>query len=100
MARWGDEWAAGRGGGSIWPRVVAGFSFDAVRVSFAVVLRFACSIMPCIEAEMAEVAAVAAVLNGDAGLRGDVGRAIMLFVGEEGAIAYSLIGERGSVLEL
>jgi hypothetical protein len=79
---------AGRGGGSICPRVdvVVVFSFEAVRLSLDAAPRFACSSMPCIDAEMADVAAVAAVLSGEAGLRGDVGRAIMLFAGEVGAI--------------
>jgi hypothetical protein len=38
--------------------------------------RLACSTMPCREALIALVAAEAAVLSGEAGFRGDVGRAI------------------------
>lgn len=105
VVRWGESGAAetGRGGGSIWPLVlvvVVDFSLDAVRFSLAAVLRLACSIMPCIEAEMAEVAADAADFKGDAGLSGEVGRAIMLLAGDNGANTCSLTGERGSVREL
>lgn len=50
---------------------------------------------------MADVAAEATVFRGDAGLRGDTGRAIYDgFDGEDGATLYSLIGEWGRVLEL
>lgn len=88
----------GRGGGSMTPRVLAVavvLSFDAVRFRRAAAPRFACSNMPCMLAETA----VAAVLSGEAGLSGDVGRAIMLLVGEV-FTGYSLIGERGRVREL
>lgn len=104
IVRWGEAGplSPGRGGGSIFPRVpvVAGFSLDVVLVILAAVPRFACSIMPCTLAEMADVAAVAADLNGLAGLRGETGLAMKLLAGEPGAIVYSLIGERGSVREL
>lgn len=82
----------GRGGGAMVvllfvfaPRVVVAvddfsiFSFEAVRARRAVaapVPRFACSTMPCREAEIAEVAAEAADLSGEAGFRGEVGRAM------------------------
>jgi hypothetical protein len=51
---------------------------------------------------MADVAADAADLRGEAGLRGETGRAMRLFAGEIGFIGlvYSLIGDRGSVREL
>lgn len=102
-ARSGDDGTGGLGGGSIWPLVVVvvAFSLDAVRVNFAVaaVPRFACSSIPCTEAEIAEVAAVAADLNGEVGFIGDMaGRAIMLLAGEVGAAAakpVSLTGDRG-----
>jgi hypothetical protein len=74
-------------------------------VNFAAVAvppRFACSIIPCTLAEMADVADVAADLRGEVGRIGDmavVGRAIMLFAGEVGYFR-SLIGERGRVREL
>lgn len=92
---------AGRGGGSMAPLaevavVVVALSFDAVRLRRAVAPRFACSYMPCTLAETA----VAAVLSGEAGLRGDVGRAIMLPLTGEVLTGYSLIGERGRVREL
>ena len=87
--------------------VLFAFSRDAVRLSFPAVaaLRFACSIIPCAAAEMADVAADAADFNGEAGLRGDMGRAINDFAGEEGfkglVVVWSpLMGERGSVREL
>lgn len=97
--RCGDDGGAGRGGGNIWPFVVvvvvavaaSCFSFDAVRASRDAWPwpRLACSIIPCTEAEMAEVAAFAAVLSGDVGFSGDTGRAIMLLAGDEGAAAGS-----------
>jgi hypothetical protein len=77
----------GRGGGAILPfafaavvaAAVAALSFEAVRrrpaVAFPAPL-LACSTIPCKEAEMALVAALAAVLSGEAGLRGEVGRAM------------------------
>lgn len=78
-----DLAVAGRGGGSIFPAAVfvaaACFSCDAVRVSFEAVAlppRFACSIMPWKLAEMADVAADAALLRGDAGFKGETGRAM------------------------
>ncbi len=58
---------------------VAAFSLEAVRLRPAAAFpapRLACSTIPCREAEMALVAALAAVLRGEAGLRGDVGRAM------------------------
>jgi hypothetical protein len=60
--------------------------------------------MPCAAAEMADVAALAALLRGEAGLRGEIGRAINDFAGEVGlsglVYASPLIGERGRVREL
>lgn len=73
------------------------FSRDAVRLSLpaaAAVPRLVDSIMPCIDAEMALVAADAAVLKGDAGLSGDTGREKALFSGD------ILIGDCGRVREL
>lgn len=57
----------------------AAFSLEAVRALDAAVFAvavplFACSTMPAIEAVKADVAAEAAVLRGDAGFNGDVGR--------------------------
>jgi len=82
----------GRGGGSILlgiPTAIAiGLSRDVVRVSLpavAAVLRLACSTMPWMEAEMALVAAEAADLSGEMGLRGEIGRAMKLgFEGDDG----------------
>lgn len=77
--------AVRRGGGGILPLPVAAaaaaatFSLEAVRRRPAAALpapRLACSTIPCKEAEMALVAALAAVLRGEAGLSGDVGRAM------------------------
>ena len=103
----------GRAGGSILPGppaavpvVVLVFSREAVRDSLpavALVPRLACSTMPWKEAEIAVVAAVAAVLKGEAGLSGETGRAMLLCLyGEEGRFvpAFSLIGERRRVREL
>ena len=88
MVRCGDDSSpgVGRGGGSIFPCPATGFSFDAVRVILAAVPRLACSIMPWTLAVMADVAAVAADLNGLDGLRGETGRAMKLFTGELGGI--------------
>ena len=105
IVRCGEAGTAGLGGGSICPLVISFFSLLAVRLSLAAVAvppRFACSIIPCILAEMADVAAVAADLRGEVGRMGDmavVGRAIMLFAGELGR-QTSLMGERGRVREL
>ena len=86
---------AGRGGGSILfgeetvvvaEGLVVVLSLDAVLVIRAAVPRLACSIIPCTLAEMADVAAVAADLNGEAGFSGEMGRAIMLLAGEIGCI--------------
>ncbi len=58
---------------------VAVFSLEAVRRRLAVAVpapRLACSTIPCSEAEMALVAALAAVLSGEAGLSGELGRAM------------------------
>ena len=77
------------------------FSLLAVRVRPRAVTpapRLACSTMPCSEALMALVAAEAAVFKGEAGFRGDVGRAMYEW-GLAGEV-HSLIGERGSVREL
>ncbi len=89
VVRCGDDGAdgTGRGGGSILPFAaaavaavvaVADFSRDACRLSLPAVVapRFACSIIPCAAAEMADVAAEAADLRGEAGLRGEIGRAM------------------------
>lgn len=92
-----DLAVAGRGGGSIFPALAivedttaAAFSWDAVRVNFAPVafpLRLACSIMPWKEAVIADVAAEAAVFNGDAGFRGETGRAMHDgFNGDDGPV--------------
>ena len=93
----------GRGGGGIdfVNFEVVTFSLLAVRVrprAVAPALRLACSTMPCKDALMAFVATVAAALRGEAGLRGDVGRAMKecCLVGD----GWSLIGERGRVREL
>lgn len=58
--------------------LLAAFPLDSVRRKPAAAVpapRFACSTMPCSEAEMALVAALAAVLSGETGLSGDIGRA-------------------------
>lgn len=71
----------GRGGGAIVMAVdfVVFFSLLAVRPrprAVAPAPRFACSTMPWREALMALEATEAAVLSGEAGFRGDVGRAM------------------------
>lgn len=74
------------------------FSRDAVRLilpAAAAVPRLVDSIIPCMEAEMAVVAADAADLSGDAGLRGDTGREKAFLMGDCG-----LMGEWGKVREL
>ena len=79
-----DDAVPGRAGGSILPApapvaVVVVFSREAVRDNLpavALVPRLACSTMPWKEAEMALVAAVAAVLKGEGGLSGETGRAM------------------------
>lgn len=103
---------AGRGGGSILrgdealtvvlEALALTLSLETVRAILPVVPRFACSIIPCTLAEIAEVAAVAADLKGEAGLSGEMGRAMKLLVGDAGAmmVLNSLMGERGSVREL
>ena len=61
------------------------FSREAVRLSLpaaAAVPRFVDSNMPCIEAEMALVAAEAAAFRGDAGFSGETGREKLLLIGE------------------
>jgi hypothetical protein len=61
------------------------FSREAVRLSLpaaAAVPRFVDSIMPCIDADMALVAADAADLSGETGLMGDAGRENVLFIGD------------------
>ena len=68
----GDEdvaWA-GRGGGAIVPSLAV-FSLDAVRVILWLAAP-ADLTMPCTEAKMA----LLAVLSGEAGFRGEVGRAM------------------------
>lgn len=106
VVRCGDPMAVyGRLGGSILPRVLAAagftgdvFSLDAVRLSFpaaAAVPRLVDSIIPCMEAEIALVAADAAVLNGEAGLRGETGRENAAFMGD-----ICLMGDCGRVREL
>ena len=117
MARCGEGGCcvlgAGRGGGSILrgdeevatvvvEALVVVLSLEAVRPILPAVPRFACSIMPCTLAEIADVAAVAADLKGEAGLRGETGRAMKLLAGDPGAMVVlnSLIGERGRVREL
>lgn len=52
-------------------KVTLAFSLDAVLP----VPRFACSTIPCSDAEIALVATEAAVFRGEAGFRGDIGRA-------------------------
>lgn len=80
---------AGRGGGAIFSLELAAVVAEVVVVVMVVVLslhavrrkpawpppRLACSTIPWREAEMAFVAALAAVLRGEAGLRGEGGRA-------------------------
>lgn len=59
--------------------LAAAFSLDSVRRRPAAAVPaplLACWTMPCREAEMALVAALAAVFSGEAGLSGDVGRAM------------------------
>lgn len=98
----------GRGGGSILPRMFAVlamvglkgdvFSREAVRLrvsAAAAVRRLVDSIMPCMDAEMALVAAEAADLKGEVGLSGEVGREKALLTGER-----DLIGDCGRVREL
>lgn len=61
------------------------FSREAVRLSLpaaAAVPLLVDSIMPCIEAEIALVAAEAADFSGDAGFRGDMGREKVLLIGD------------------
>ena len=72
--------AAGRAGGAmVLPlALLAAFPLDSVRRRPAAAVpapRLACSTMPCNEAEMTLVAALAAVLSGETGLSGDIGRA-------------------------
>lgn len=77
-------------------------SRDVVREALAAVAavpRFACSIMPCTDAEIADVATDATDLSGDAGLSGEMGRAIMLLIGDAGAMEYSLPSGFGNVRE-
>ena len=89
VVRCGDDGTdgTGRGGGSILPFAAAAvaafvavvvFSRDAVRLSFPAVAapRLACSIIPCAAAEMADVAADAADLRGEAGFSGEMGLAM------------------------
>ena len=102
--RWGEPITIGRAGGSILPGLLmaglAGdvFSREAVRLNLpaaAAVPRLVDSIIPCIDAEMALVAAEAAVLKGEAGLRGEIGRVKALFRGD-----ICLMGDCGRVREL
>ena len=61
------------------------FSREVVRLSLpaaAAVPRFVDSIIPCMEAVIALLAAEAAVFRGEAGFRGDIGREKLLFIGE------------------
>lgn len=74
-------YGAGRGGGAIAVGFVFVLTFSLLAVrprprAVAPAPRLACSTMPCREALIALVAAEAAVLSGEAGLRGDVGRAM------------------------
>jgi hypothetical protein len=84
--------------------VVEAFSLEAVRFTPAATLpapRFACSTIPCSEADMALVAEFVAVLSGEAGFSGEAGREIWNgLVGEYAAGLTGLIGERERVREL
>lgn len=74
------------------------FSREAVRLSLpaaATVPRLVDSIIPCMDAEIAVVAAEAADLRGEAGLRGDTGRENAFLMGE-----CCLMGDWGKVREL
>jgi hypothetical protein len=77
------------------------FSREAVRLSLpaaAAVPRFVDSIISCMDAEIALVAADAADLSGETGLTGDVGRESVLFMGD--IPPYDFTGDCGKVREL